>query len=194
VSVARERARTFVALPLGTELGAELATRCAAVLDGRAFRTARAEGLHLTLYFLGDIARERLAELAAELRASLAGQTAPALRLRGTGAFPAPKRPRVLWVGVEERAHPGRLESCRQAVLAGLAGAGVDTRAEAERAFRPHVTVARPRGRERLPAEFSALALALDWDPVGVELLESCSGPSGSRYERLASFPFTSEK
>lgn len=190
----RERARSFVALPLGAALGAALAARCVAVLEGRAFRPARAEGLHLTLYFLGDVARERLALLAAELRAALAGLPAPALRLSGAGAFPGPKRPRVLWVGVEERAHAGRLERCRLAVLAGLARAGVDTQAEAERAFRPHVTVARPRGYQRLPARFTGLALDLAWNPSGVELLESSPGPTGSRYECRAAFPFTREE
>ena len=75
---------------------------------------------------------------------------------------------------VEERAHPGRLAACRRAVLEGLARAGVDTGEEERRAFRPHVSVARPRGRGRLPAEFAALDLGLDWNPDGVALLESC--------------------
>lgn len=191
MSAARERARVFVALPLGAELGARVAARCAAVLPGRGFRLARGEGLHLTLFFLGDVERGRLAELAAPLWAELASQPALALRLQGTGAFPGAARARVLWVGVEERAQPGRLADCRRAVLRGLARAGVDTRAEEERSFQPHVTVARPRGRARLPAEFGSLGLALDWDPLGVELLESRLGPQGSRYECLERFPFS---
>lgn len=193
MSAAPERARTFVALPLGAELGAEVAARCAATLDANAFRPAGGEELHLTLYFLGAVERERLATLAAALRVALARQTAPALRLSGTGAFPSLARVRVLWVGVEERAFLGRLAACRQAVLGGLAGAGVDTRREEQQAFRPHVSVARPRGRRGPARKFGALSIGLDWSPEGVELLESCRGSPGSRYACLERFPFARE-
>ena len=193
MSAARERARTFVALPLGPQLGSIVAARCAPLLDEQRFRRPRAEGLHLTLHFLGDVAREALHPLAASLRSSLAGVLAPALRLRGAGAFPDARDARVLWVGVEERAHPGRLAACRHAVLEGLSRAGIDTREEAERVFHAHVTVGRPRGRTRMPAEFAALELALGWDPVGVELLESYMGHDGSRYACLEHFPLRTE-
>lgn len=187
-------ARSFVALPLGAALGARVAERMsermAQVLDAKAFRLARGEGLHLTLFFLGQVERERLVAIEAALREALAGAAAPVLRLTGAGAFPDPRRARVLWIGVEERAHLGRLEACRRAVLGGLAHAGIDTREEELRPFRPHVTVARPRGGGRVPREFGALAFGLDWDPPGVELLESHPGPGGSRYECLERFPF----
>lgn len=191
MSGARESARSFVALPLGTELGEVVAARCAPALQGAPFRLTRGEGLHLTLYFLGDVGREELPGVAAALRDSLAGLPAPALGLGRTGAFPGASNARVLWVGVEERGAPGRLDACRRAVLDGLARAGVDTREEEGRPFRPHVTVARPRGRARLPAAFGALALGLDWNPGAVELLESRMGPGGSRYACLERFPFS---
>ena len=79
-------------------------------------------------------------------------------------------------------------------MLSGLGVAGVDTRAEEDRPFRPHVTVARARGRARLPAAFGALVLGLDWNPEGVELLESEVGPGGSRYACLERFPFPLEE
>lgn len=193
MNAAPERARTFVALPLGRELGVEVAARCAAALDPDAFRAAGAEGLHLTLFFLGKVERARLAALAAALRAALAERTAPALRLSGTGAFPSLARVRVLWVGVEERAFAGRLAACRQAVLSGLAGVGVDTRREEQEVFRPHVSVARPRGRRGPAAKFGALSIGLDWNPEGVVLLESCPASPGSRYVCLERFPFARE-
>lgn len=194
MSPARASARVFVALPLGAELGALVATRCAAVLDQRAFRLARGEGLHLTFFFLGDVERGDLAGLTAVLRAELEGLAPPALRLGGSGAFPSPSHARVLWIGVEERAHAGRLGTCRRAVLEGLARVGVDTCTEQGRDFRPHVTVARPRGRAHLSAAFGALALGLDWDPGAVELLESHPGSGGSRYGCLERFPFSKEE
>lgn len=191
MSPARARARLFVALPLGAELGVLVAARCAGALEGTPFRLARGEGLHLTLFFLGSAGREELPALVAALGTELAGLAAPTLRLGRTGAFPGASQARVLWVGVEECAPLGRLGACRRAVLNGLARAGVDTHSEEGRAFRPHVTVARPRGRARLPEAFGALALGLDWNPDGVELFESQPGPDGSRYLCLEHFPFS---
>ena len=183
----REGARTFVALALGPELGERVARAVAEVLDARAFRLPYAEGLHLTLAFLGDVERARLAGLGSALAGALAGVAAPALRLGGTGAFPSLARARVLWVGVEERATTGRLAACHAAVRVALASAGL----AADERFAPHVTVARPRGaRARLPEAFAALRFDLAWDPAAVELFESVPGPGGSRYEVRARFPF----
>ena len=188
---ARGSARAFVALPLGAELGAALAARCAPALERAPFRASRGEGLHLTLFFLGDVGREDLPGLIGTLRAALAGLEAPALELATTGAFPNASNARVLWIGVEELGGHGRLAACRRAVLDGLARAGVDTSSEEGRAFRPHVTVARSRGRARLPAAFGALALRLAWNPRAVELLESEPGPGCSRYTCLERFAFS---
>jgi 2'-5' RNA ligase len=188
----RGSARAFVALPLGAELGELVAARCEPALEGAPFRATRGEGLHLTLFFLGDVGRAELPALTAALRAALAGLAAPVLDLGGTGAFPSAGNARVLWVGVEERGGHGRLDACRRAVLDGLARAGVDTRSEEDRAFHPHVTVARARGHARLPAAFGALSLGLDWSPRAVELLESRLEPGGSRYTCLERFALSS--
>ena len=188
---ARASARAFVALPLGAELGEVVAARCEPALEGAPFRATRGEGLHVTLFFLGDVGRAELPALAAALRTALAGLAAPVLGLGGTGAFPSAGNARVLWVGVEERGERGRLEACRHAVLDGLARAGIDTSSEEDRAFHAHVTVARARGRARMPAAFGALALGLDWNPRAVELLESRLEPGGSRYACLERFGFS---
>jgi 2'-5' RNA ligase len=194
-------ARVFVALALGPELGARAGAAVAGALAPArdAWRLARADGLHLTLFFVGALARVRLAGLAAELAPALAPLPAPELRLRGTGVFPDARKPRVLWLGVAERSEPGRLAAARAAVLAALARAGVDTAAEARQPFTPHVTVARPerRGgrhgenrRVRVPEAFGALDLDAPWSPREAVLLESLAGPDGSRYEPVARFPF----
>jgi 2'-5' RNA ligase len=198
-------ARVFVALALGAELGAlaGAAVERALASGTCAWRRARPDGLHLTLFFLGATARPRLAELAAELAPALAPLPAPELRLRGTGVFPDTRRPRVLWLGVAEAGAGGRLAAARAAVLAALARAGVDTAAEAARPFTPHVTVARPERRPRsaggdggnrrarVPDAFRALDLDVEWTPREAVLLESLGGPDGSRYEPVARFPFS---
>lgn len=185
MNAARAGARTFVALALGAELGPRVAARVEWALAGADFRLPEGSGLHLTLAFLGEVARARLGPFVEELARALAGAAAPELRLVATGAFPSFARARVLWAGIEERGAPGRLAACRAAVLAGLARAGFE--GELER-FTPHVTVARPRGRARVPEAFAELHFGLDWDPAEVALFESRRDPAGSRYEVLARF------
>ncbi len=192
MSSARERARCFVALALGAELGARVAAEVERVLAPAEFRRPEGAGLHLTLAFLGEVERERLRGLTAALGPALVHFPAPQLRLTRGGAFPGLSRSRVLWIGVAERAASGRLAACRAAVLAGLAEAGFSGMGEEHAAFTPHVSVARPRDpRAPVPAAFAALELWLDWDPDAVALFESRLGPAGSRYEVVARFPFS---
>ena len=187
MSAARGDARGFVGLFLGPELGACLAERVTATLDPARFRLARPATLHLTLAFLGSLARERFESLAAALAASLGVAPAPELRLAGTGAFPDARRARVLWVGVSEP-RAGELAGLRTAVLAGVAENGMALARE-ER-FHPHVSVARPRhAATPAPTPFLQLALDLAWRPCELALVESVPGPEGSRYEPRARFP-----
>ena len=60
----------------------------------------------------------------------------------GGGVFPSASRPRVLWVGVDSGA---ALTQAQQALVAALGSAGVG---QEERAFRPHLTLARVRRAE----------------------------------------------
>lgn len=62
-------------------------------------RWVRAEGQHLTLKFLGEVASRRLGELAADLGPDLAKCGSVTVSLGGGGFFPNHRRPRVAWIG-----------------------------------------------------------------------------------------------
>jgi len=100
----------------------------------------RDEKLHLTLQFLGEQPPDRV------VRAIELARTIPVpsftLSIGGFGAFPNEKRPHVLWIGVHGDA----------ALLANALGEafGKDGFPIDARAYHPHVTIARLRGR-RLP-------------------------------------------
>lgn len=143
------------------------------------------ENFHLTLRFLGDrsdedleVLRRILLEVAADAEPFEAGFGA-------VGAFPSPRRPRVIWISVD--AGP-RLRLLRDELERRLAAAGFG---RDERSFRPHVTLGRAR-KDAAPGafrEFVSLASGLDLDttvPVDtVDLVRSHLGPEGSRYESL---------
>ena len=98
--------------------------------------------VHVTLHFIGELSESRVGELIAAVERPL--DVAPFdLALGGLGLFPPRGRPRVLWVGVERGgAAVGELHAATGKRLVAL-GLPVE-----ERAFSPHVTVARFRDPE----------------------------------------------
>ena len=142
--------RAFLAIPFSADehrllesLQALLATMPA--LDD--FRWMRPGNIHITLRFLGDIEDEQAAAAAEALRR--AGEGAPAfdISLDRFGVFPHLKRPNVLWVGPSEA--PGPLMEFGTNLSRYLAEAGFPA---GEGPFRPHMTIARRRFRDRPPA------------------------------------------
>jgi 2'-5' RNA ligase len=148
-------------------------------------RWVRAEGLHLTLKFYGEVAAERLEVIDESIRMAARGARAMALRLDALGAFPSAARPRVLWVGIDGPAALAalweRLEQGGEAL--GFAPEGTP--------FRPHVTLGRVREGQRLPPRaldgyqqrYERTAFVAD----RLVLYESVLTKQGPRYdERLA--------
>ena len=139
------------------------------------------ENLHYTLRFLGEVgedgarrAAEAATEAAAKSRAFAAG-------LGGLGAFPDPRRARVIWVGMSEGGEA--LVALARDLDRALARRGFGA---ADRPFSPHLTL----GRVREPRRdwTAALAEARPADPVArftvdrVLVVESRLDPRGSIY------------
>ena len=93
--------RLFVALEIPEPVRREVRRRVAGLRERlpRA-RCVDPDVLHLTLLFLGEVAAERVAELAGRLGQAFAAHPALPLRLAGGGTFPAGRPARVAWIGV----------------------------------------------------------------------------------------------
>jgi 2'-5' RNA ligase len=175
--------RLFVALDLPLGVRTTLAAWAASAVgrDDR-LRLVREESLHVTLVFLGE--RPDPAPAAAALTGALDPPPgAPELAVDGA-LWLSPRRPHVLTVGLADPS--GALAVIQAAVLdAMVRGAGHEAE---QRRFRPHVTVARVRGRLR-PFELPALP-SLDFHPPAVTLYRSVlntSPPAPASYEAVAS-------
>jgi 2'-5' RNA ligase len=97
---ADDTVRAFLALEIPPQHRKEIADHQHALRERlpRA-RWVRPEGLHLTLKFLGEVARHRLGALTGDMAPRLAGVGAVAVTFEGCGFFPSARRPRVIWVG-----------------------------------------------------------------------------------------------
>jgi 2'-5' RNA ligase len=141
-------------------------------------------GFHLTLAFLGDMESALVPAIEAAL-AKVASATAPfTLRVRGGGFFGAPRKPRVLWVGVEGAVDA--LSALQGAVEKAMVPLGHQPEA---RAFSPHLTLARSRDPKGDTAFVEcASRLARDFGETRVEelvLYRSELSPAGARYTAL---------
>lgn len=179
--IAADRVRAFFGLPVPESHRHALepyVARCASAAP--AFRWVAASNLHLTVRFLGHVERALTERLADVIEAD--GLEAFELQLGAElGFFKRGRLARVVWIGLAGGAEPaGALAEnvearCRQAGL------------EPEtRAFNPHLTLARAKGRDGAPLPALSAPPAMSaWRADELILYRSQMGRGGSVYEPL---------
>lgn len=155
---------------------------------GTELRWVRPENFHVTLKFIGQASREELTAIMEELR-SVRPDGAVKANFRGLGYSSNAKRGGVLWATMEA------------SNFLTMLAAQIDRRLERlgipreERAFLPHLTLARCKRNSAMPAIRAAVREydgydfgSMLWEEF--QLMESRLGAGGSQYSRLASFRF----
>jgi 2'-5' RNA ligase len=182
--------RLFVALEVPEPARREVRRR----VEGLRDRLPRArwvdlDVLHLTLLFLGETAEAGVPALAAKLRQVFARFSPLPLRLERGGTFPPGRPARVAWVGVESP--PELLTLQADVAQAAVEALGFEPE---ERAYHPHVTLARcsdPWRRDAIEKFTNAFTGSVGPPFVahrGV-LFESKLSPKGTRYREVEVFP-----
>ena len=189
-----ETIRTFIAIPLPTSMLKELTAlqrHLEKQMPSRSVRWVRAEGIHLTLKFLGDTPVSKLPEIKRAL--AVVARNAPPcpFTVGGLGCFPNLRRPRVVWVGVQEPT--GRLAALQSAIEEVMTPFGYPPE---ERDFTPHLTLGRVR--RRLPRSTVArIGEVVGATAVGVlgevsakhfAFIRSVLKPTGAEYTALEEF------
>lgn len=169
------RLRLFFGLWPRPETAEALAQWAAPIARASRGRVTRAETIHLTLAFLGDVPEARLDDAT---RAARSVAFHPfRFRLDEARYW---KHNRILWAGAGEV--PGALPDLAASLAAALRGEGFTLE---ERSFVAHVTLARRGDR---PAEIPALP-PLDWPVREFVLVRSQPSAGGSNYAVLGRFP-----
>jgi 2'-5' RNA ligase len=152
------------------------------------------EGIHLTLKFLGDIQETQVEALREILHRAAASARPFTLEASGLGAFPNPRAPRVIWLGLHgSNDDMAELQRLQAAVEDGVAGLGFPKEA---RAFTPHLTLARVRDRVEAGALEPVLTaqqnrVVGEFAASSVKLIKSELRPSGAVYTTLVEVPFS---
>jgi 2'-5' RNA ligase len=151
-------------------------------------RWVRAENLHLTLKFIGEVPETRLAAIRGALADGRSDKPVT-LDFRGLGFFPNDEHPRVLWAGI---AASPNLKSLVADIDKAMEKLGLPRE---QRPFSPHLTLARfepPGLTERLHAAIRENA-SRDFGSLRTgqfHLIESKLKSCGAEYTTLESFPF----
>jgi 2'-5' RNA ligase len=157
-------------------------------------RWVKPDGLHLTLKFFGDTDAANLPAILSALQ-TVHTPRAATIRIHRIGYFPNPHQPRVIWAGVTASPELATLATEIQSRVGPLGFLAE------ERAFSPHITLARINARERNPApepidNLLRAAAAFASYHFGTmhasefHLFRSTLKSTGAEYSTLASFSF----
>src|SRR5207253_2036782 len=108
------------------------------------------DALHVTVKFLGEVSDVHLDDVRAAVERAAAAARTFQMHLHGIGGFPNLRRPRVVWLGVEENVG---LHATQEHAEEQLTNLGYEREA---RPYHPHVTLGRARDGARA-AEFAPL-------------------------------------
>lgn len=145
--------------------------------------------LHVTLAFLGDITEELL-KLVCNAAQEIACDTQPfTIAIFGTGVFPGPKNPRVLWCGC--RGDIQAMETLQKNIQIALEGLGLTVE---KRPFTPHITLGRMRSKTDSAIITEFLRSPLKSEPFSFQemvIYKSRLLANGPEYEKYRQYPFT---
>ncbi|MFN2406646.1 MAG: RNA 2',3'-cyclic phosphodiesterase [Pyrinomonadaceae bacterium] len=182
------RWRLFCAFELPDSLRAQMAQHSERVREAvpeAAASWSRPENIHLTVKFFGNVDQQRVTVISPAAARVVKEFPPIQIEVGKTGVFPRPSRPQVLWIGIDDAS--GALATLHKQLEDEFAREGFP---KEDRAFRPHLTIARirkPHNSDRLAEahlgmEFSSVALELS----ELILFRSELSSKGSKYTPIS--------
>jgi RNA 2',3'-cyclic 3'-phosphodiesterase len=188
-----EKERTFIAVHFSDEVIANLTTilsKARRMIGPQSrVRWVEPHNVHLTLQFLGNVDIDVVPILASGLRGAFSDIQPFEVTLTGLGAFPAPARPRVIWIGIQVGVENLKMLQAGVEVVTTPLGFIPD-----KRTFKPHVTLGRIK-EDRPPTDLTKTLAQLHEVQAGtcqvdtVFLMKSDLKSAGPVYSVLDSFP-----
>ena len=186
--------RTFIAVEVPAEIRSSVLRLMERLRASQAKVTwTKAENLHFSLKFLGDVPANQTAEICSAVQEAVAPFSPFDAVVYRAGAFPSISRPRTLWLGMRDGAE--QLELVFQAVERLLTPLGFSRE---HRAYTPHLTLGRVREGSggsslkqltellRKHEDFDAGAMAVG----GVTVYSSTLSSAGPTYQALSRAAF----
>ncbi len=174
--------RCFVSVEIPEELKEKIA-KIQQNFKKNNIKLVEKENLHFTLKFLGEIDEEKAKAVAGRLE-RLKPRPFP-IALKGVGAFPNERFPRIIWVGC----HSPELENLARLVDSVVSEISFGS----EKNYKNHVTIARVKQRGEGLSDLLGQLESIEIGIMNVEeifLKQSVLGRSGSKYDDIKRFKF----
>lgn len=184
--------RLFLAINPPEPVRERIAAGTEALRGVEGIRWVPPDQVHLTLKFIGEADGDSERAIAEALAWAAVAHGPFEARLGAPGAFPNLRRPRVVWIGLDQSPELAALQGDLEDALADL---GIERE---ERPFRPHLTLGRARRGRRVDGrKLDSLARRTEvsgtWRVETVDLMRSRLLPTGAVYELRASARLTGE-
>lgn len=190
-----EMVRTFIAINLTTTSKSRISPFLHDLRKDYSlpFRWVDIENVHITLKFLGDVASDRIERIGDVVKWAVDGFHPFTIEIRGLGVFPDPRRPRIIWIGLQL---PQEGINLQRSIERALHSEGFEME---RKPFRPHLTIGRIKHfANRNQIEQLAWLLSRhqhisfgEMTAKEVVLFKSELLPGGAQYHRLQSFPLS---
>jgi len=185
-----EQIRAFIAIELPEKMRKQLSHLQSIVKKNTGIdaRWVDPYGIHLTLKFLGNVTSPQIEEIKGLLAQAVSGIAPLHLAMNGLGVFPSLTRIQVIWVGLT--GDTAILSQLQKRVEDNMSRLGFTPE---ERAFTPHLTLARVR--DRVPPEQQQklgqlitggkLEESTPFEVKSINLMRSQLTPQGAIYSKL---------
>jgi len=180
-----EKVRSFIAVDVtdGAILQKIVSSQNELMQTGADLKNVEQENIHATVRFLGETSLPLLDQVKNELDQIAYDRFD--MELKHMGAFPNPRRPNVVWVGIEKgRDELDRIFSQLEPRLRGLGFRGEN------RGFSAHITIARVKSGRNKDALYSAITALSDREfgsmtVDSIRLKKSVLTPKGPIYSTI---------
>ncbi|MFQ5583899.1 MAG: RNA 2',3'-cyclic phosphodiesterase [Calditrichia bacterium] len=179
----QQQIRTFIAIEISDEVREALGSLIAEMEQSSGnVKWVKPSSIHLTLKFLGNITESQVEQVTASVRASADSAGKFSLFTGEKGAFPSLNRPRVFWVGLNEKGN-SKLLPLQKRIENELEKIGF---AAERRRFSPHLTIGRvrtPQNIEAVSEKFMAYPLPeREFSVNRIVIMKSDLTPRGAIY------------
>ncbi len=181
-----EEIRTFIAIEIPASIRQAIAGLQSDLKQFAAqISWVRPENIHITLQFLGNIRQSRVPEIGDALREAVKDYHHFTISIKGTGAFPNTRRPRVLWIGA--RSEGEYISELARTVRFAMSRLGFP---EEKQSFKAHLTIGRVKGMRGIDAVMAAFRSRQDFFAGSFEadkivFMQSQLLPTGAKYTHL---------
>ncbi len=176
--------RAFIAVPISRHTKQKITTLQQELQNNTSsIRWTDHDQLHITLLFAGKQPQDEFVSFIYKLKKALQNWTPFSFELKGLGAFPSFRAPKIIWMGIDKG--ESQIMKMRNEIVQTLEKSKLTT-SDLSRRYKPHLTIGRVKKTHKnpkidIPEKYFHTSFAEK--ASSLQFIESNLTPSGPEYE-----------